>query len=86
MCDYQTFFELQDPYSVAQVLVRKMLEKLTAEQVIEYSGNLEKLWNTKVIDKTALILEIFGQREGYWEHLHHILHKLYILLIDFLSY
>lgn len=24
--------------------------------------NLEKVWNTKVIDKTALILEIFGQR------------------------
>lgn len=24
--------------------------------------NLEKAWNTKVIDKTALILEIFGQR------------------------
>ena len=24
--------------------------------------NLEKLWHTKVIDKTALILEIFGQR------------------------
>lgn len=24
--------------------------------------NLEKIWNTKVIDKTALILEIFGQR------------------------
>ncbi len=24
--------------------------------------NLEKLWSTKVIDKTALILEIFGQR------------------------
>lgn len=24
--------------------------------------NLEKYWNTKVIDKTALILEIFGQR------------------------
>lgn len=24
--------------------------------------NLEKTWNTKVIDKTALILEIFGQR------------------------
>lgn len=45
MCNYQTFFGLQDPYSVAQVLVRKMLEKLPSEQVIEYSGNLEKLWN-----------------------------------------
>lgn len=32
------------------------------------------------------ILEIFGQWEGYWEHLHHILHKLYILLIDFLQF
>lgn len=45
MCNYQTFFAVQDPYAVAQVLVRKMLENLTAEQVIEYSGNLEKLWN-----------------------------------------
>lgn len=45
MCNYQTFFELEDPYSVAQVYVRRMLEKLSREEVIEYSGNLEKLWN-----------------------------------------
>ena len=45
MCNYQTFYALEDPYSVAQILVRKMLEKMTAEEVIQYSGNLEKLWN-----------------------------------------
>lgn len=45
MCNYQSFFSVQDPYSVAQILVRKMLEKLSANQVVEYSGNLEKLWN-----------------------------------------
>ena len=45
MCNYQTFFALEDSYSVAQVLVRKMLEKMTAEEVIQYSGNLEKVWN-----------------------------------------
>lgn len=44
MCNYQTFFALEDPYSVAQIYVRKMLDKLSTEQVIEYSGNLEKLW------------------------------------------
>ena len=45
MCNYQTFYALEDPYSVAQILVRKMLEKMTAEEVIQYSGNLEKFWN-----------------------------------------
>ncbi len=45
MCNYQTFYALEDPYSVAQILVRKMLEKMTAEEVIQYSGNLEKIWN-----------------------------------------
>lgn len=45
MCNYQTFYALEDPYSVAQIYVRKMLEKMNAEEVIEYSGNLEKVWN-----------------------------------------
>ncbi len=45
MCNYQTFYALEDPYSVAQILVRKMLEKMTAGEVIQYSGSLEKLWN-----------------------------------------
>ena len=45
MCNYQTFYALEDPYSVAQIYVRKMLDKMTAEEVIEYSGNLEKIWN-----------------------------------------
>ncbi|MCR5765154.1 MAG: hypothetical protein K6G09_04150 [Treponema sp.] len=45
MCNYQTFYALEDPYSLAQILVRKMLKKMTAEKVIQYSGSLEKLWN-----------------------------------------
>lgn len=45
MCNYQTFYALEDSYSVSQILVRKMLKKMTAEEVIQYSGNLEKVWN-----------------------------------------
>lgn len=49
MCDPNQLFQLKDPYSISQIYVRKMLEKLPPEKVIEYSADIAKLrkdWDT----------------------------------------